>query len=181
MSQINDALKRALEAQRNKPATLEPPHFAGASPPPIVTRGIGIIVPFFLVLAALAGLFLVWQLRQKQIAQNQPAADASSSSSSSSSKPALVANVSTPIPPVSQPVAQKPVVSAPTSTVSAPPLPPPPKLQGIFFSASNPSAMIGGQTVMVGDKLNGYRVAAISQRSVTLINATRTNVLTLGQ
>lgn len=176
MSQINDALKRALEAQRNKPATLEPPHFAGAVPAPGVTRGIGIIVPFFLVLAALLGLFLAWQLRQKQIAQNQPAADVSSSSS----KPASVANVSASIPPVSQPVVQKPVVSVPTPTVAAPPPPPAPKLQGIFFSARNPSAMISGETVMVGDKLNGWRVDAITQRSVTLVSPTQTNVLALG-
>ena len=43
------------------------------------------------------------------------------------------------------------------------------KLQGIFYSASNPSAIISGRTVFNGDHLaGGFRVEKITQLSVTL-------------
>lgn len=43
------------------------------------------------------------------------------------------------------------------------------KLQGIFYSASNPSAIISGRTVFTGDRIaGGYRVDRISAQSVTL-------------
>lgn len=43
------------------------------------------------------------------------------------------------------------------------------KLQGIFYSASNPSAIISGRTVFNGDHLaGGFKVEKISQLSVTL-------------
>jgi len=43
------------------------------------------------------------------------------------------------------------------------------RLQGIFYSASNPSAIISGRTVFTGDRLvGGYRVERISAKAVTL-------------
>jgi HD-like signal output (HDOD) protein/CheY-like chemotaxis protein len=42
------------------------------------------------------------------------------------------------------------------------------KLQGIFFSADHPSAIISGKTVQVNDHINGVLVAAIKSSSVTL-------------
>ena len=55
------------------------------------------------------------------------------------------------------------------------------KLQGILFAGRSSTAMISGQTVKTGDEVGGYRVAAIDQRSVTLVCATHTNVLSLGR
>ncbi len=43
------------------------------------------------------------------------------------------------------------------------------KLQGIFYTAPNPSAIISGRTVFTGDRIaGGFRVEKISQQSVTL-------------
>ncbi|MEY2410035.1 MAG: hypothetical protein QOF48_2705 [Verrucomicrobiota bacterium] len=43
------------------------------------------------------------------------------------------------------------------------------KLQGIFYSAANPSAIISGRTVFTGDRIaGGFRVEKITQQSVTL-------------
>ncbi len=52
-----------------------------------------------------------------------------------------------------------------------PPLNPPdaPKLQGIFYSPTAPSAIVDGKTVRPGDQFGQYRVKAISKFTVTLI------------
>ena len=45
------------------------------------------------------------------------------------------------------------------------------KLQGIFYTVANPSAIINGRTVFTGDRLvGGYRVERISPKSVTLLS-----------
>jgi hypothetical protein len=41
--------------------------------------------------------------------------------------------------------------------------------------------MIGGRTVRAGDLVKGYRVAAITENSATLVSASETNVMTLEQ
>jgi hypothetical protein len=41
-----------------------------------------------------------------------------------------------------------------------------PKLQGIFYSAKNASAIINGKTVKVGDEVDGMKVVAITQQAV---------------
>ena len=41
-----------------------------------------------------------------------------------------------------------------------------PKLQGIFYSAKNASAIINGKTVRVGDEVDGLKVVAITQQAV---------------
>jgi hypothetical protein len=56
-----------------------------------------------------------------------------------------------------------------------------PKLQAVVFDPKHPSAIIGGRSVFVGDRVNDSRVVAISQESVTLAGNGQTNVLTLGE
>ncbi len=71
-----------------------------------------------------------------------------------------------PPPPAAQPIIVK---------EEAPPAPPPPpakpafpalKLQGIFFSRTKPSALISGQTLFLGDAIEGARVKAIEADKV---------------
>jgi hypothetical protein len=78
--------------------------------------------------------------------------------------PAPAAQISSP--PVAQPIIVKEEV---------PPAPPPPpakpafpalKLQGIFFSRTKPSALISGQTLFLGDAIEGARVKAIEADKV---------------
>src|SRR5215471_15193374 len=42
------------------------------------------------------------------------------------------------------------------------------RLNGIFYVASKPSAVVNGKTVFVGEQVNGAKVVSISRDSVTL-------------
>jgi len=75
-----------------------------------------------------------------------------------------------------------PTNSTPTVASTRPAAAPPsalPKLQGIFYRRERSSAVVNGKTVMVGSMVGEYLVAAIDQKSVTLVSASRTNVLSL--
>jgi hypothetical protein len=63
--------------------------------------------------------------------------------------------------------------------VAAPPKTPPLRLQAIVFNPKQPSALISGKTVFVGDKLGDTRVVAIDRESATLVKSGQTNVLSL--
>jgi hypothetical protein len=85
--------------------------------------------------------------------------------------------------------------SAPATTAALPPAatttgiavpaaaetPAPLRLQGIMFHPTNPAAMIGGQTLFIGDQLGHWRVIAITKDSATLAGGGQTNILTLPQ
>jgi len=194
MSRINDALKRAQNAQQNNPPPHGGPQMQPVSPEQAATRGIGLALPFAFVLIALVGLLFVWQIRQKHAAQNTSPAESRSVTVAPAAPPKVVVVSSTVKPispaPVEEPMAQTAIAPAPPAQPVARPLPAPApvpaappalKLQGILFSGSSSSALINGQSVMTGDRVGEYRVRIISQRSVTLVSATRTNVLTLNQ
>jgi hypothetical protein len=53
------------------------------------------------------------------------------------------------------------------------------RIQGIFYRPNSPSAIINGQTVVVGDKVGSARVIAIERQSVTIEIAEQRKVLTL--
>ncbi|MEJ2010399.1 MAG: hypothetical protein P8Z30_19970 [Acidobacteriota bacterium] len=55
--------------------------------------------------------------------------------------------------------------------------PGPPKLQAIVFIPARPSAIVSGKTVVVGDRVNEFRVTAIRPDSITLVSESETNVL----
>jgi hypothetical protein len=139
-------------------------------------------------------IFFVWHASQKN--QTRQA----------SQNPIAVNPVSTITPPTPPPVqaaepvtAPKPIeasipTNAPTLSVSTsppeisikPPIvvapvpkPAPPKLQAIFFNPRRPSAILSGKTVFIGDRFGEFRVAAITQTSVTLSNAAQSLVLSL--
>src|ERR1035437_2005991 len=72
-----------------------------------------------------------------------------------------------PVPEVPPP----PVVPPPPPAKSSIPVNPPaaPKLQGIFYSAAAPTAIVDGKTVGVGDQFRQYRVKEITKQTVTLV------------
>jgi len=75
-----------------------------------------------------------------------------------------------------------PVVATPiTAAIEPPPKPAPPKLQGIVFNPTRPSAMINGRTLFIGEKFGELRLVAITSDSATLVGGGRTNVLSLEQ
>lgn len=68
-----------------------------------------------------------------------------------------------------------PVAVAATSTSTANG----PKLQGIFYNANNPSAIINGKSMKVGDEANGVKVVSITQRSVLVESGGQKRELTM--
>lgn len=206
MSLVNEALKRAKAAQKSaEPPSVTGPALRPADPHPGTRLGIGIMVPAIFALLALIGLFWIWRNAQTAIptaasartpeptsalAPTHPVADPSSDKIARASVKSDTATVpggaevlsgTTLKEPASGGIgSQAETSSANVATVPpARPTPPPLKLQAIFYEPSQPSAMIRGKTVMVGDTVEKMRVAAITDTSVTLIGEGRTNILTL--
>ena len=69
----------------------------------------------------------------------------------------------------------------PVTATNEPPQTLVPKLKGISFHPTHPLAVLNDRTVVVGDRVGGFRVLAITRGSVTLGNATTTNVLSLSE
>ena len=93
--------------------------------------------------------------------------------------PAPAASEPVPKPAVSLPAREPVVASAPSATannVPSPSVAPKPefRLSGIFYSSAQPAAIVNGQTVNVGDEVNGAIVVSIERTIVTLqINGQR--------
>lgn len=66
-----------------------------------------------------------------------------------------------------------------TNTAAVIAEPPALKLQGIFYSRKNPTAVINGKIRAVGDRIGGARLLAIDQETVTVVEGGKTNQLTL--
>ena len=170
MSHINDALKRAQEAQQENPPTTPPLEFRPVEPdqqPP--RRSTTLLVGLSLVIVAILGLssLLVYFISQSDSSTLQVAAR-------------VIDPPLAPLAAVSNAPAE-PKTNAAVDVAAAVVTPPAPpmKLQGIFFNPRNPSALVSGQSVSLGDHVGGFRVVGISPVAVTLVSATATNVLSL--
>jgi hypothetical protein len=164
MSLINDALKQTKQARPPNPPSNPPPL------PPVETHspeGLGWLVPGIIVLLlAAAGIFVGLLL-------SKPARLAASAMPAAVTAPKPVQTVAL------APTVVTKIASNASPVVVAPPKPPAPKLQGILFAVTRPCAIVNGRTVFVGDRINEFRVMAISRDDVTLQSATETNVLSL--
>ncbi|HEX5220315.1 MAG TPA: hypothetical protein VFZ59_12160 [Verrucomicrobiae bacterium] len=167
MSLVNDALKRAKQAQQENPPPN--PELAFRPVEPLNEGQPGSPLLFFgafvgLVLVIAAAGFLIWAVTNKRgpdlHVEARPGAE--------------------PVPAV---VAPQPIVTPPVVTNVQPEIVEPPKpelkLQGIFFSPTRPSAVVNDRTVYVGDRVSGLHVRAITPQAVVLTSATETNVLSL--
>jgi hypothetical protein len=179
MSLINDALKRAKDAQQKSqpsaPGPLLRPVEPAAAP---VASGMGIILPVVGVVIVALGLFFFWQNRQKTAARESVVEKKTPVTIDPVPEPKpVVQPVAVPAPTPVVAVAAAPTPVAPVASAPAPEL----KLQAIFFAPGRSTAIISGKTVRVGNTLKGFRVAEITQASATLVSATQTNVMTLEQ
>jgi hypothetical protein len=168
MSLINDALKRAQQSQPSPPAGPSVPPVmprrttspAPSLPPAAPAKASPVIVwliPTLLIFLVVAGLFFAgWMLVPRSVnrtTSEMPAA------------PAPVASAE-PVKPETPPAPAAPAVAAPPATPKKAPTMP--KLQGIFYSPTTPSAIVDGQTVRPGDVVGSFRVKEISTDAVTL-------------
>ena len=167
MSLINDALKRAKQAQQESaPATSAAP----TQLRPVEAQAVGndptwwiwpVAILLFLVL--FGGLFFVI------------------SSALHPTKPAMTVAAAVP-PPVPQVVVAPPVdpPKPPPVAVALAKTPKPARIQGIVYDPVNPWAIISGKTIRIGDSVDGLRVTAISRDAIMLTGNGQTNQLRVG-
>jgi len=148
MSLINDALKQARQAPpRTPPGSLPPlqPAAHSESSPLAVW-----LVPAIIIILVFAAIFFIgWAAAHRTV----------HSIVSAPSDPETAQPVETVSAPVAVPAPPAPVATSPDL----------PKLQGIFYSPTAPSAIMDGKTIRPGDSFKGYKVKEISKSTVTLI------------
>jgi hypothetical protein len=192
MSLINDALKRATQAQAaGKPS----PEMETTMKPAPHPRTVGLPVYFTPVLLCIlsgACWFLIkgWDVRRQAIASTPPVPVLAREMEEVTVLPAgegaelpIPANRHFPLNDRPSPSGALHVdgqsESLASSIVAADAPPPAFKLQGIFYRPANPSAVVNARTVFVGDRIANAKVKAIDHQSVTLEVGGETKVLTL--
>ncbi len=172
MSLINDALRKASKTDRERAHQAEIP----GGMKPVAEWPKRSFSPWLVTGVVLALVFAGWLFSRWWSASEPPLAAA----------PEPVADMA-PVPePPPEPLVLEalptPDTAAPTQVVTATPVPAPAppakpaeeawpaelKLMGIFFSKTNPRALINGRTVGVGDDFNGIRVTKIESNQVTV-------------
>ena len=209
MSLINDALKRAREAQdqaargTDRDIELRP-----VEPGSVPSRKAGWVLPSVVTATVLLAAFCIYQairpsrpdtqVQARTTPQNtQPPMTpvAPTIPETTPPKPALTTNIPSTSPTPQPPHEQSAPPTAPEHSVSNTvgtsvaievaaipsqvPVKPAFRLQGIVFHPTRPSAVINGKTVFVGDKIADKRVFAIAEDTVTVAGSGETNVLTL--
>jgi hypothetical protein len=158
MSLINDALNKAKQVPpRSQPSTLPPMQPAGGneSSPAAVWLVPAIVI--FLIVAAI--FFIGWAAAHNSVHDAQIAQQPISATQQveSTSITAILQNTN---------------ANAETTDTTAAPVAVAvyiPKLQGIFYSATAPTAILDGKTVSPGDQFLQYKVKAITKYTVILI------------
>ena len=146
MSLINDALKQARKAPPRTPSALPPLQPVADEPSPVAAWLLPVVV---IVLIVAAIFFIGWSVSRHNVRAIVVA-------------PAAVATQQVAV--VTPPVVKPPPVDPPPAIPADAP-----KLQGIFYSPTAPSAILDGKTVRPGDQYYQYHVKEISKYTVTLI------------
>jgi hypothetical protein len=149
MSLINDALKQARKAPpRNMPSSLPPLQSVSDEPSPVTAW----LLPAIVIILVVAAIFFIgWAVAHHTV---HTIVTAPENANSTQQVATITVPVITP-----RPVEPPPPVNPPDS----------PKLQGIFYSPTSPSAIIDGKIVRPGDQYQDYKVKAISKYTVTLV------------
>ena len=190
MSLINDALKRTKQAQQQNPPPPDGPALKPADPAATKSASNTKSLLYIMVACVIIGNALLF-FAIKDRGTKKETAPANPPSAPVAVPPTAV--VTTPQPPPVQPAPAPVAVVTPAPTVTPiapdtnavaavapePPKPAPLKLQSIIYNPSRPSAMVSGKFLFIGDKVQGFRVTAINQETVTLVGNNQTNVLSL--
>ena len=187
MSLINDALKRAKQAQKQGQTPPPSLQFRPVEPGQKNKRGWDWVVPAIVAVIGIFALIFMWPKNKDGL--NGPLETKARTLAAAKELPAapVAAQAKQPEPPA--PTEPGPsAVPAPSDLSAkpasppeppAPPQPPPLRLQAIVYSPTRPSAIINNRTVFIGDRVGDLRVTAITQETTTLAGAGQTNVLTL--
>lgn len=189
MSLINDALKQARCAQPGASATADGPilrpDFSQRRSPVGTSLLLAGLIVVSLLLAAL--LLLQWfrsgseitvsarTTADSQTVQTAPApqstAPAAAAQPFAQIAPEKTATDNLPVASTTPASASQPTPATNASAIVAAPAPPPPltyKLQSLFYRAKDPSAVINGKTLFIGDRVGEAHVVAIDKDSVTI-------------
>ncbi len=191
MSLINDALKRASESDKKRPAQAPLP--LPMQPAAAAPRGDN--APWLLiVVAVIAALGLVVSCWLYLTSRNPAPPVAATISPTPVARPVVQSPASVPTP---APVVQKalpplttsaPIPIAAATPVQAPaPLVAPPEtfptnltVKAIFYSKANPRALLNGQTVETGDKIGDVLITGIMADRIFRDWKGQTKVLMMG-
>jgi cytoskeletal protein RodZ len=174
MSLINDALKRASKSPPPPPVDTGVA-FRPAEQPrrsPVIVPAISLIA---LVILGLAGWFLFrgWQASRAAAEAGAKTTVAARENAEARRPGSLATNQSA----TTTAVASTNALAAAAAASQA--VPPPLKLNAIFYRTRNPSVVINSKTLYIGDKVAQAKVLAIDRESVTLEKGGQTNVLTV--
>jgi len=149
MSLINDALTRARHNHTPRPQGSMPP-LPPVEQPKEVSKWLAPAITIFLIFAV---IFIIgWAVAHHSVHAIVTAPPAPEVAKEQAAEVAL------------------PVVPAPPPPAVLNP-PDSPRLQGIFYSPTSPSAIVDGKTVYVGDRYQQYHVTEITKFTVTLKDA----------
>jgi hypothetical protein len=180
MSLINDALKRAKEAQQKSiPPVASPTPVPPTAMPPMKVwrkrRDWSWILPVLTTLLILAAFFVFG------LAMARRAVKTIVTVPEVSTTQPVETVVAAPLPSAPAPPPPEAVVPATINNTATTEAPEPPRIQGIAYDPVHPWAIVSGKTVFVGDSVNGMRVIAISRHSITLAGNGQTNRFIVGQ
>jgi hypothetical protein len=195
MSLINDALKRARQAHTDNPTPAPDLPLRAAEPSHRPATGLPVLPLAVLLIALMLGgglILLALKSRDNpakvvhatEVEPSLPSGPTATPANHPGSQPPTIA-VNTPVAAASQ--TDLPATTLAASLALSEPEPstgPLPKLQGIFYHPSRPSAVINGRTVYVGSRVGDARgsvVLEIGPDSVTVGSRSQTNLLVLGE
>jgi len=194
MSLINDALRRASQTEKDRARQASAPIGMEAVPAARSSRLTIVLAATVVIALLLAGLFFWqwWKMRNIRPAETRETNIFPPVTLQVAAPPVVVPKPAPVAPPAPVKPAPAPVVVAPPPVVAAPVAPPiappvaapvaPPvtapaipavwpvelKLNAIFFSRTNPRALISGTIYGVGDDIQGVVVKKIGIDKVTL-------------
>lgn len=180
MSLINDALKRAQEAQRpNTPSSVASLRSIETRPKDRPFISWVLVVVIFLLLAAtfaFIGLAMTGRMATKNVvAPVQPVPPTPAVLNVTPIVPVVpIAAMAIPVEPIPAPVVTSPALPALV-------LPGTLHVQGIAYDPVRPWAIVSGRTVYVGDLVKGVRVMEISRNFVIFGSHGQTNLLFIGE
>lgn len=176
MSLINDALKRASQSDRKRPAQAALPRPMQPAVAPSRARSSWLLAAIIVAIMgfALAGLaFWKWWGATHPVVATVPAQPVRPIQTIVEAPPATAltpapivqeapASVITPAPaPAPTPVPESPVIASAPVPVAKPAWPIELTAKAIFYSKIHPRALVNGRTVVPGDKIEGVVVTAI--------------------
>ena len=193
MSLINDALKRAKEAQRSDSPGYVVSPMRPNTPAPIPVprrkkRNLNWILPVMIILLVLVAFFFMAMAMVKRAVKNIAAGPVISAAPQveAVAPPAPAPPPPAPAPTPAPSTASVAPESAPEvigpAAISTDVAGPPMILQGVVNDPVHPWAIVNGKTVYLGDKVNGMRVTLISRSSITLTGGQgQTTTIFVGQ